>query len=68
MSDWMETLLISVAVGLVFAVGVATGYSCGTERMVELKAEKIVVQYTKLEADLNECRRIMHDKQAVAAH
>ena len=67
MSDWMETLLISVAVGLVFAVGVATGYSCGTKGMVELKAEKIVVQYTKLDHDLSECRRTAHDKQAVAA-
>lgn len=73
MSDILETLIITIAVGLVFVFGVATGYSCGTKGMDELKAEKAVVQFTRLSEDLkeavvqrDECRRIVREWAAPA--
>lgn len=68
MSDILETVLITIAVGLVFVFGVATGYSCGKQDLEELKAEKAVAQYIKLETDLkeavtqrDECRRFVRE-------
>ena len=68
MSDILETLLITIAVGLVFVFGVATGYSCGKQDLEEAVAKTTVMQYTKLEADLkeavtqrDECRRFVRE-------
>lgn len=68
MSGWTEIFLIVLYELFVFGFGAAVGYSCGTEGMDELKSEKSVMQYTKLEADLkeavtqrDECRRFVRE-------
>ena len=68
MSNWAETFLIPLAVLVVFVLCICLGYSCCTQDMDELKAEKAVAKHVKPEADLkeattqrDECRRFVRE-------
>lgn len=68
MSDWMETFIISLAVLLIFVLGIGIGYSLGTKDMADVIARNTGIRYEKLEADLkeavtqrDECRRFVRE-------
>lgn len=67
-SDTFIVLLAASVVLVVFALGIGLGYSYGTKDTDELKAEKAVMQFTRLSEDLkeavaqrDECRRFVRE-------